>query len=36
MTREEKLSYLKDQAEAIKGQIEKIESGMRDLEKAGK
>ena len=36
MTREEELNYLKDQAEAIKGQLEEIESRMRDLEKAGK
>ncbi len=31
-TREEELNYLKDQAEAIKGQLEQIESRMRDLE----
>ena len=31
-TREEELSYLKDEAEAIKGQLEEIESRMRDLE----
>ncbi|MBN1160492.1 MAG: DUF5320 domain-containing protein [Dehalococcoidales bacterium] len=35
MTREEELNYMKDQAEAIKGQLEEIESRMRDLE-AGK
>jgi len=32
MTREEELNYMKDQAEAIKGQLEEIESRMRDLE----
>ena len=32
MTREEELNYLKDQAGAIKGQLEEIESRMRDLE----
>jgi len=32
MTREEELGYLKDQAEAIKGQLEQIESRMRGLE----
>ena len=32
MTGEEELNYLKDQAEAIKGQLEEIESRMRDLE----
>jgi hypothetical protein len=32
MTREEELSYLKEQAEAIKRQLEQIESRMRDLE----
>jgi len=32
MTRDEELNYLKDQAEAIKGQLEEIESKMRDLE----
>jgi len=32
MGREEELSYLKDQSEAIKGQLEQIESRMRDLE----
>ena len=36
MTREEELNYLKDQAEAIKGQVEEIESRMRDLGKTGK
>lgn len=35
MTRDEELNYLKDEAEAIKGQLEEIESRMRDLE-AGK
>lgn len=35
MSREEELNYMKDQAEAIKGQLEEIESRMRDLE-AGK
>ena len=32
MTRDEELNYLKDEAEAIKGQLEEIESRMRDLE----
>jgi len=32
MTREEELGYLKDQAEAVKEQLEQIESRMRDLE----
>jgi hypothetical protein len=32
MTKEEELSYLKDQAEIIKGQLENIDSRMRDLE----
>jgi hypothetical protein len=32
MTREEELNYLKEQAEAIKGNLEEIESRMRDLE----
>jgi hypothetical protein len=32
MTKEEELSYLEDQAEAIKGQLEEIESRMHDLE----
>ena len=32
MSREEELGYLKDQAEAIKGELEQIESRMRDLE----
>jgi hypothetical protein len=32
MTREEELSYMKDQADAIKRQLEEIESRMRDLE----
>ena len=31
MTREEELGYLRDQAEAIKEQLEQIESRMRDL-----
>ena len=31
MTREEELNYMKDQAEAIKGQLEEIESRMQDL-----
>lgn len=33
MTRDEELKYLKEEAEAIKGQLEEIESRMRDLEK---
>jgi hypothetical protein len=32
MTREEEINYLKDQAEAIRGQLEEIESRMRTLE----
>lgn len=32
MTREEELNYLRDQAEAIKEQLEQIEARMRDLE----
>lgn len=32
MTREQELDYMKDQAEAIKGQLEEIESRMHDLE----
>ena len=32
MTREEELGYLNDQAEAIKGQLEEIESRMHGLE----
>ena len=32
MTREEELNYMKDQAEAIKGQLEEIQSRMSDLE----
>ena len=32
MSREEELGYLRDQAEAVKGQLEQIESRMRDLE----
>lgn len=32
MTREEELSYMKDQAEAIKSQLDEIESRMHDLE----
>jgi len=32
MTREEELNYMKDQAEAIKGQLEEIDSRMHDLE----
>ena len=31
MSKEEELSYLKDQAEAIKGELEKIESRIIDL-----
>jgi len=31
VTKEEELNYLKDQAEAIKGQLEQIDSRMRDL-----
>ena len=30
--REEELGYLKEEAEAIKGQLEQIDSRMRDLE----
>jgi len=32
MTQDEELNYLKDQAEAIKGQLGEIESRMHDLE----
>jgi hypothetical protein len=32
MTREEELNYLRDQAEAVKEQLEQIEARMRDLE----
>jgi len=32
MTKEEELNYLRDQAEAVKEQLEQIESRMRDLE----
>ena len=32
MAKEEELGYLKDQAEAIKGQLEQIESRMQNLE----
>ena len=32
LSREEELDYLKDQAGAIKGQLEEIESRMHDLE----
>jgi hypothetical protein len=32
MSKEEELSYLKDQAEAVKSQLDEIESRMRDLE----
>jgi prefoldin subunit 5 len=32
MSRDEELNYLNDQAEAIKGQLEEIESRMQDLE----
>jgi len=32
MSRDEELNYMKDQAEAIKGQLEEIESRMRELE----
>jgi hypothetical protein len=32
-TRDEELNYLKDQAAAMKSQMEEIESRMRDLEK---
>jgi len=35
MTREQELDFLKTQAEAIKGQLEQIESRMRDLEAGG-
>ena len=31
-SREEELSYLKDQAEVVKSQLDEIESRMRDLE----
>jgi prefoldin subunit 5 len=32
MSKEEELSYLKEQAEAIRGELEQIESRVRDLE----
>jgi hypothetical protein len=32
MSKEEELSYLKEQAETIKGELEQIESRVRDLE----
>jgi hypothetical protein len=32
MSREDELNYMRDQAEAIKGQLEEIESRVRDLE----
>jgi hypothetical protein len=32
MSKEEELSYLKDQAEAIKGGLEQIEARVHDLE----
>jgi len=32
VTKEEELNYLKDQAEAIKGQLKEIDSRMHDLE----
>jgi len=35
MTREDEIDYMKDQAKAVKGQLEEIESRIRDLE-AGK
>jgi hypothetical protein len=31
-TREEELDYLRDQAEAVRGELEEIEARMRDLE----
>jgi prefoldin subunit 5 len=32
MSKEKELSYLKEQAEAIRGELEQIESRVRDLE----
>jgi hypothetical protein len=32
MTREDEINYMKDQAKAVKGQLEEIESRIRDLE----
>jgi hypothetical protein len=32
MTKEDELGYLKEQAKAIKGQLEKIEARIRDME----
>ncbi len=32
MTREQELDFLKSQAEAVKGQLEKIDARIRDLE----
>jgi len=36
MTKEQELNFLKSQAEAIKGQLEQIETRMRDLEREDK
>jgi len=36
MTREQELDFLKSQAQAVKGQLEQIESRMRELEAKGK
>ena len=35
MSREEELDYLKNQAEAVKSQLDEIETRMRDLEAKG-
>ena len=36
VTREQELDFLKSQAQAVKGQLEQIESRMRELEAKGK
>lgn len=36
MTREQELDFLKSQAQAVKGQLEQMESRMRELEAKGK
>jgi prefoldin subunit 5 len=36
MSREEELDYLREQAEAIKSQLDQIDSRMRDLESGQK
>ena len=36
MTREQELDFLKNQAKAMRGQLEQIEARVRDLETKGK